>query len=565
MGPTGIAVPETGSRMLPRLAPSHARAAAAGGFPWWDLALVAAIALAIRLIRLDHTVQVDELNHVLAARSLLEDGTLRLGGDGMVYTRARGFTYLIAAMFRVFGESVVVARIPAVLAGSALVAVLFLWTRSVAGRAAAWLAALFLCLDPTAIYLSQLTRFYTSQALLFLLGAIAVFHLCTSPASPARRAALIAGALVAFGIAYHLQVTTVIGLGGVTLATALLLARRETLAALGRRWRWWLPALLVASLPAAFLARRTVPRYLELFTYADLWASGSVDDPLYYLRFLLDGYPTMWSLLPIVLIVALYRRPQFATFAGTIFLVAFTTHSLAAWKNPRFLFYAMPFLFALWGIAAAAALRWISRRVRVLWRNVPRLSAAPGLAAAATRASLALVIGYLLMANSAYRLSYKMLTVDDADWAAPILYRGEPDWAAAADELRTVVESSALILSSSDLKALFYLGRLDVVLSANMLGGAPEFSIAPGLLRPAIKEPESVARLVACQPSGLVIVEDKHLGQTWSVPPATAAYLRDNMEILPLPAGLRLTAFRWRNPAADASTCPAVIAPAPSP
>jgi hypothetical protein len=564
MGSTGIAVPETGSRLLRRPTPFHTGATATGGIPWWDLALVTAIALAVRFIRLDHTVHVDELTHILAARSLLEDGTLRLGEDGMLYTRARGFTYLIAAMLRLFGESVVVARIPAVLAGTALVAVLFVWTRSVAGRAAAWLAALFLCLDPTAIYLSQLTRFYTIHALLFLLGAIAVFRLCTSPASAARRAALIAGALGVFGLAYHLQVTTLIGLGGVSFAVVLLLARRETLAAVGRRWRWWLPPLLLASLPAALVARRAVPRYLELFTYADVWAAGFADDRLYYLRFLLEGYPTMWSLLPIVLVVALYRHPRFAAFAGTIFLVAFATHSLAAWKNPRFLFYAMPFLFALWGIAAAAALRWTFRRVRVLWRSVRWPSAVPWLATPATNASLALVIGYLLAANSAYRLSYKMLTVDDADWAAPILYRGEPDWAAAAAALRTVVDSSAVIMSSSDLKAFFYLGRIDVVLSATMLGSGPEFSIAPGLFRPAITQPESVARLIACQPSGLVIVEDKHLGQTWSVPPTTADFLREHVEPLPLPAGLRLTAFRWRNPAPDASACPATVSPASS-
>ncbi|HEX7090784.1 MAG TPA: hypothetical protein VF192_11660 [Longimicrobiales bacterium] len=559
MGSTGIAVPETGSRVLPRAAPFHATAAL-GGIPWRDLALLTAIALAIRSIRLDHTVQVDELNHILAARSLLEDGTLRLGEDGGMYTRARAFTYLVAAMFRLFGESVVVARIPAVLAGTALIAVLFLWTRSVAGRAAAWLAALFLCLDPTALYLSQLTRFYTIHALLFLLGAIAVFHLCTAPLSSARRAALIAGAFGAFGLAYHLQVTTVIGLGGVTLAALLLLVRGETLAAVGRRWRWWLPALLVASLPAAFAARRLLPRYLELFTYADLWAAGMADDPLYYVRFLLDGYPTMWSLLPIVLVVALHRHPRFAAFAGAIFLIAFATHSLAAWKNPRFLFYAMPLLFALWGIAAAAALRWTSRRVRALWHSARWPATARRLAAPATKVSLAIVIGYLVTANSAYRLSYKMLTVDDADWAAPILYRGEPDWAAATAALRTVVDSSAVIVSSSGLKALFYLGRVDVVLSATALGSEPEFSIASNLLRPTITHPESVARLIACQRSGLVVVEDKHLGQTWSVPPATAAYLRDHTETLSLPAGLRLTAFRWRNPAADASACPAGVA-----
>src|SRR5690606_35034555 len=195
---------------------SDRRARAVRGILSWDLAFLTALALIVRLIQLDHTVQVDELNHIFAARSLLEDGTLQIGDDGGLYTRAWDFTYVVAAAFALLGESVVVARIPAMLAGTALVAVLFAWTRSVAGRGAAWLAALFLCFDPTAIFLSQFNRFYTIHALLFLLGAIAVFSLCTQPASPRRRIGLGLAALAAFALAYHLQVTTMVGVAGVT-------------------------------------------------------------------------------------------------------------------------------------------------------------------------------------------------------------------------------------------------------------------------------------------------------------------------------------------------------------
>ncbi len=49
----------------------------------------------------------------------------------------------------------------------------------------------------------------------------------------------------------------------------------------------------------------------------------------------------------------------------------------------------------------------------------------------------------------------------------------------------------------------------------------PDFSISEKMKRPVIRQPESVARLIECSPSGLVLVEDKHLDQTWSVPPAT--------------------------------------------
>ena len=53
---------------------------------------VFAIALVARLIGLHHTPYVDELNHVMAAHSLLARGSLELVPGGEPYTRARIFT-----------------------------------------------------------------------------------------------------------------------------------------------------------------------------------------------------------------------------------------------------------------------------------------------------------------------------------------------------------------------------------------------------------------------------------------------------------------------------------------
>src|SRR3954470_6390570 len=66
------------------------------------------IALLIAAVRIGHQPEFDELYHILAARGWLEKGRFAIA-EGE-YTRTGLFTLLIAAFFRLFGESVVVAR-----------------------------------------------------------------------------------------------------------------------------------------------------------------------------------------------------------------------------------------------------------------------------------------------------------------------------------------------------------------------------------------------------------------------------------------------------------------------
>jgi hypothetical protein len=191
------------------------------GSLWLEVLLLAAIALAVRLIYLDHAPYIDELYHALAARSLLDDGTLHINGE-RPYTRAWALTYVVAGLFWFFGDSLVVGRIPAVVAGIALVVALFLWLRSVATGAAAWIAAILLCFAPISIYLSQQVRFYTLHAFFFWLGAFAVYAASTSAPRRNRRTAwLAAGAGACFVVAFHLQPITAVGVAALALWLAL--------------------------------------------------------------------------------------------------------------------------------------------------------------------------------------------------------------------------------------------------------------------------------------------------------------------------------------------------------
>ncbi|MFQ5624906.1 MAG: hypothetical protein ACE5FS_16105, partial [Paracoccaceae bacterium] len=104
------------------------------------------LALAIRLIDLGHGYGGNELFHMLAARSWLDEGTFRVAHG--IYDRNSEFTVLLAWLTRVFGEGPMVGRLPAVIAGSLLPVALFAWCRMSVGRTAGWFAAILLCVCP---------------------------------------------------------------------------------------------------------------------------------------------------------------------------------------------------------------------------------------------------------------------------------------------------------------------------------------------------------------------------------------------------------------------------------
>ena len=188
----------------------------AAGSDWlsWDVLAAAlglfALALVTRVALLGEPPRFDELYHILAARGWLETGEFHIA-EG-TYDRSWLYTLLVAGVFRLFGDGVEVARMPSVFFGAALVPAVFLWTRSVAGLTAAFVAAFLVILTPVGIDLSQTVRFYAPHALLFWMAAIAIYRLAERPIAPVQGVLLGIGAAAALLLATHLQITTLIGL-----------------------------------------------------------------------------------------------------------------------------------------------------------------------------------------------------------------------------------------------------------------------------------------------------------------------------------------------------------------
>jgi 4-amino-4-deoxy-L-arabinose transferase-like glycosyltransferase len=528
---------------------------------------VLALAVAVRLVFLDHTPHIDELNHVLAARALLADGTLSIEG-GTPYARAWIYTYLVAGMFRVFGESLVVARLPALFFGSVLVLGLFLWVRAEVGRSGAWLAALLLTFAPISLQMSQWVRFYTLHALVFFAACMLVYRAFSEPLPRGRnRVVLILAACLALAFAFHLQITTVIGILGITLWAGSMSIREAWQRLPHRKQRYRLGVALGILLVGvtAYLIFSGIVRWAILAAmYADAWADPFRGLFRFYHFIMVDQYPALWTLLPLGVLLAAAAQPRAATFAASVFGVAFLLHSLTAWKSERYLFYALPMFFAIWGIAVGSILPILWRRTRKL---LTRFAARP-LPLRIERSVIASAfVGIALFAaggSGAASYSYKMLTIPDAQWdwnlhsIAP--YRGEPDWVAAGQRLSADLGEVEVVLASHDLAALYGFGRLDYLLMQLIRRNEPlpEFSRARRVPLPAISRVESLERIMSCHASGLVAVKQHHWRRDGRASEAVADHLETHATRLPLPAGWGLHVFRWHHEPSRSADCAAL-------
>lgn len=539
-----------------------------------ELAIVGAIALAVRLVDLGHPPFIDEFHHLLAAGSLLETGSLVIH-HGVEYTRGWPLTYLVAGFFSVFGQSLEVARLPAVLAGVLLVCLLFAWLRAEVGRTAAWIGALLLCFSPIALYLSQWVRFYTLHALLFWVGCYGVYRLHTRPAPPRRRLLVGFATLAAFLAAFELQITTVVGVGGVVLFAALVQTPRLVVAARSKERRWIvIVAALLALVAAVGLVAFGVADWLIASARSvDSWALDRADNIRFYHWLLTEQYGFLWVLFPLAVLLALTGRSRrLALLFVAVFGVAFVGHSLAAWKSERFLFYAMPAFFAVWALAIAdvAPRLWqrLSTGARSALEHLPSLSSRPVIGLAVMAA-----VGFALSGLPAYTTT-RVIYFERDDWSPPPdhkgeRYRGHPDWERAAPVLVAIYDSVEVLIGQPDMKVIYYLGDVDYIIEAGYLVAVssrnaepevhPEFSMWSKVGRPLVSTPESIALIVSCSATGLLVAEEHVWGWRWGVPRATAEFLEQNLQAVELPGDTGILAFRWEtSDVEDSARCDSI-------
>ena len=515
-----------------------------------ELPAVVLLAFAVRLGALHHPHFYDELYHMLAAESLLADGTLAIAG-GEPYTRARGFTYLVAGVFEVAGIGMTQLRLVSLAAGTLTVALLFGWLRRATNRTAAWIAAMLLVFDPESVLYSTTGRFYALHALLFLSAVVGVWWATPPQRSTKARIGAMTGAAATLAAAIHLQVATVLGAALLVFWAALAFALEPFTHAPVERRRRWLVLALVALAVVAIAAWGTglASWVFRMSAFAPAWAAEEGHELRFYYWAWLFDYPLLVALLPMLAVLALGRWPREASLCLLLVATVLAYHSLAVFKETRFVLYVYPLWFAASAMGAAVLAHFVrDRTVELSDRLMPALSVATRRRVGA--GALGAMLLFALLATPGFVRTRRIVEGADTD-----------PWATQSGELRRMAAEHDVVLGAAKLPVLYFMGRLDAVLERPDAGN-PDRELDGWdrqVGRPVVATVAAFQGVVARHPRGLVVADSTRWRKRWAVRDTLADYIERTLERVPL-RDPRIIVYRWARPPLTALGTPVTAA-----
>lgn len=500
----------------------------------------------INLGRLGHP---DEYYHILAAKGLLATGEPRIA-EGL-YTRVYLHTWLVSQSFALFGESLAAARVPSLVAVTALVILMFVWLRGQAGTLAAWIGAGLFAVSPFAVEVAQFCRFYALQSLAMFVTGIAVHaSVCTLSSRPFRGFLLSAFSLASLTLAVYLQATSLFGCAGLALWTA---------GAVGLPWltdhsvTMWRKLLVVTglvlagvlALAAAFttgLAGELWQQYSRIPYFSQRYS----DQFWFYHNWYNLLYPSLWPITGFLALFAVAVAPGPASMAVLVFVVGFLLNSFAAAKSLRYIAYAQPFLFAIWGIALAALWPRLVAFAKELHKMLAQKIGLFGAPYQIATTVVAAAILFLGVANTAVVRSVTILAEITIPPEQPRI-----NWIAARAELEPWLEHADVVVSTEELGHIYYLGRYDVRFGPSKIEELPpseqhDFGLDHRTGRPVIGTPASLKLILKCYPSGIIVGPAAHWGRPEAINNDLAAFIATHARPLVLPRESQLSAWVWK-------------------
>jgi hypothetical protein len=454
---------------------------------------------------------------------------------------------MVALSYRIFGESLASARLPAVLFVALVAPLLFVWVRREAGSLAAWFTATLFLTSPFAVEIAQFSRFYALQVFSFTGGTMCAYY-ALAAGNPWRRSILLAAAAAGmFALALWLQVTTFMGLIGIAvwIVTALvwrflILSSADSAA----RNRGLVAALIFAAAlaVAAMIVLGKMQWAIDRYRYAPLFAARTVDEFWYYhVRFLLL-YPTLWTLVGVLAIAAVLRNARLGWLAIAIFGVSFLLASFAGQKEMRYFCFAQPFIAMLWGLGLAQIAPALSAWLQASRQQLQHVPSGG-------------VIVYVALAVVVVMNPFWLRSATIIGNVALPGETAKTDWRAAQVLLSPLIKSSEIVITTEELGAIYFLGRSDVRYSPNKIQEIPvdqrhEFGIDPRLGLPIISEPDSLEMLMTCFASGIIVGPIEHWGNPILIGKPEQEIIRAHARPIEVPGKSHLYAWGWSRPAA---------------
>jgi 4-amino-4-deoxy-L-arabinose transferase-like glycosyltransferase len=498
----------------------------------WPLALAAAVLAAGLLMILtrnvlDHPPVYDELLHILAARGLSQTGHPVIGTG--LYDRAELFTWMVAGAGRLVNDEILAARLPAFLGAMFLVLAVALWAARKVGVLAGFAAGVLLACNLVTIDLAVFARFYTVHALAFFLAFVCLYEAFAIGTRPIVAGVYIALGLIGLGIAFYFQITTVIAGGalGAGLLAGVIAERREQARAIWQQYARWIVGGVVVAGALGVLVLLLFDA-VALFRDVPLWGAATANRLGYYNVALGDRMPFFWPLVPFAALATCIRYPRLGWTLLVAAVITLAVHSLAASKAPRYVYYALPFVFILLGTGLSIAISLLVRGLGGRW-------------------GIALVVfGAALVASQEGYRTARFLAGRD-DWRTSGLpYAIDTSWKSAQPVLRDLAGEASAIVTSNSMKAIYYIGRYDYELNASIVNETDtreEFGLDERTGGRAISTADSLGKVIRENARTLIVVENRKLDTPAGVSSEAAQRAQEECSRVNVPSEAGLTVW----------------------
>ena len=484
---------------------------------------------------IDHPPEYDELLHVLAARGIVETGQPVIA-EGE-YPRAYLYTRIVSLVTEPGERELQLARLPAVVAGALLVALLGAWVSSKAGWLAGFATAAVLTIIPETPYLSVLVRFYTLHALLMTIMLALIYEALALQRVLKTRIILSVLAAGTFVLGMQFQVLSqVTALGGLTAAVMLVAYdRRASIMTFVKTHPLVSIVAVLTLLAAAFYVAPMLNVVEKLRGVTPAWSITKANDWFFYIKNFTPRLPMIWPLFPALVLLAWLDNRRMTLFFSVVVIVCLVISSIASQKATRYVYHFIPAIAILSGLGLKAAIQFgsefLSRRLSL--GHFTSLMLATGVA-------LACLLNAVEV-QRAIKLATGKGTVDNS---VPVM--AEPDWSLALPQLKPYLESADTVVVSSGVQSLYAYGRYDFELSRTVIDDTltrEEFGHDGRTGRSVISTPESINTVIGQPGVELVILENRMINKTYSAPVETVVQINERCSALDIAPESQLSAW----------------------
>ncbi|MCA9471150.1 MAG: glycosyltransferase family 39 protein [Nitrospirales bacterium] len=554
-----------------------------GKASWVALCLsVLFIAVMLRVSHLgDADYGLDEIFHVYVAQELI-NGDPPILPSGFHYERGLPYSYLVAIAGSVGGFNETALRMPSVLFGVLVIALVYGFTARWYSAFAGLIAAFITTFSPIEVALSREVRMYTMLQFLFLLIAFLFYEGFETSSSqhhphPGRallktwfvpyevRPIFLLWAGLLFLLAWRVHALIQPAMSGIIAYMLVMAGMAVVMKGLPRplRQKYMVSglAVLLGGIVGSVLFPEKVAKLLAESHSIPLFYEERAYNWNYFRWELLDEYPIIFGTLTFSFLVCIVKQPKLGLFLGVVFVVPFLLHSLVfTFKTYRYIFHLLPLMY----IAAAVG---ISACLSSVWSAGCRLNAKASVPSNLWTVIVAGTLGAAMM-GMLINMPWFMRTVKDysTDFQLPHFADVQHHhWKKAMAYIIQHQKEGDVIISASAIHTKYYgasqplYAMNDVRLRLNMYRNLQDeygnlIDYASGAV--VLKDLEDVKRVLREHHSGWFMTylwrrerfwnhPDRLIPVTGTFPDEVFRYLDGNLERKTIPGVPDIAVWRW--------------------